>query len=161
MKRLLIALLALSPCLAAGTSVPPRSLTNLVADADHVIIGKVTLVDMVDDKGNQVTNLTARTGPGLPNKIRLQVSVETNGVLFTTADRVPPTLTISLWPLWHHTLEQIKGIEEGQTRIFLLKGPEFGFVYVGGFSRQLSERPEIERLIKEKKSQNQPVEGTR
>ena len=161
MKRILIGLLALAPCLAGATSVPPRSLTNLVADADHVVIGKVTLVDMVDDKGAQVTNLTERTGPGLPHTIRLHVAVQTNGVLFTTAQRVPPTVTISLWPLWHHTLEQIKGVEEGQTRIFLLKGPEFGFVYVAGFSRQLSERPEIESLIKDKKSQNQPVEGTR
>jgi len=65
MRRLLMGLLVLAPCLAGATSVPPRSLTNLVADADHVIIGKVTLVDMVDHKGNQVTNLAARTGPGL------------------------------------------------------------------------------------------------
>ena len=154
MKHFSLLLWLLLPGMCGATSVMPKSLTNLVAEADHVVIGKVTVVDMIDDEGHQVTNLSARTGPDLPNTIRLNVTVQTNGVLFTTATQVPQNLTIPLWPAWHHTLEQIKGIEEGQTRIFLLKGSSFGFAYVAGCSRELSERPEIERLLKEIKVQN-------
>jgi hypothetical protein len=158
MKNLLIALLAFVPYLAGATSVPPRSLTDLVADADHVVIGKVTVVDMVDGKGVQVTNSMSRTGPGLHNTIRLHISVETNGVLFTTAGQVPPALTNGLWTLWHYTLKQIKEIEEGQTRIFLLKGPKFDFVDVSGFSRSLSERAEIEAMIMKRSDAKQATQ---
>ncbi|MCD6051622.1 MAG: hypothetical protein K0Q55_3031 [Verrucomicrobia bacterium] len=135
---------------AFATSVPPRSLAQLVADSDHIIIGKITLVDMVDAKGRQVTNLPTRTGPGLPNTIRLNVTVQTNGVLLTNSKQVPPTLTIPLDSVWHYSLGQIKDAEEGQTRILLLKGPDFGFAYMNGCSRPLSERSEIEELLKTK-----------
>jgi len=135
---------------AFATSVPPRSLAQLVADSDHIIIGKITLVDMVDDRGRQVTNLTARTGPGLHNTIRLNATVQTNGVLLTNSKQMPQTLIMPLWPWWHHTLGQIKDAEEGQTRILLLKGPDFGFAYMNGCSRPLSERSEIEELLKTK-----------
>lgn len=160
MRSVFVLLLFFLPGSLFATSVMPRSLTNLVADADHVIIGKVTLVDMVDEKGNQVTNLTARTGPGLGNTIRLHVSVETNGVLFTTANQVPATLTIDLCSMWHYSLEQIKQVEEHQTSVFLLKGSHFGAVYPAYFSRALTERAEIEKLLTIKATQK-AVEPTR
>ncbi len=127
--------------------VASRSLTNLVADADHVIIGRITLVDMVDEKGRAITNIEARTGPFLQNTIRFHVRIETNGILVTTAKHVPETIMISLWSAWHYSLGQIKELEGTESRIFLLKGPEFRFVYPDGFDRPLSERAEIERLL--------------
>ncbi len=157
MKLFIIILYAFLPWPLFATSVLPRSLTNLVADADHVFIGKVTLVDMVDKQGNQVTNLSARTGPGSFNKIRLHVSVETNGVLFSTAKQVPASLTVALWSMWHYSLGQIKDIEENQRSIFLLKGSNFDIVYPNGFSRALSEQAEIEQLLKQKGTQNKTI----
>ncbi len=133
-----------------ATSVPPRSLAQLAADSDHIIIGKVTLVDMVNAKGKPITDLKAKTGPGLRNTIRLNVTIQTNGVLLTNSKQVPPTLTIPLDSAWHYSLGQIKEAEEGKTRILLLKGPDFGFAYMNGCSRPLSERSQIEELIKAK-----------
>ncbi len=139
-----------------ATSLPPRSLAQLVTDYDHVIIGKVTLVDMIDAKGKQITNLTARTGPGLYHTIRLNITVQTNGVLLTNSKHVPPTLIIPLDSAWHYSLGQIKTAEEGQTRIFLLKGANFDFAYSAGCSRALSDRPQIEDLIKPKTASAKP-----
>jgi hypothetical protein len=143
---------------AFATSVPPRSLAQLVADSEHIIIAKITLVDMVDEKGQQVTNPTARTGPGLSHTIRLNATVQTNGVLLSNSKHMPQTLVIPLWPWWHHTLGQIKDIEEGQTRILLLKGSDFNLAYPASCSRPISERSQIEELIKSKAASAKPAQ---
>jgi hypothetical protein len=156
-----VALLS-GPSLCSATTIIPKSLTNLVADADHVLVGKVTLVDMVDGNGKQVTDLEAHTGPALSNVIRLHVDVETNGVLYTTSQQVPAGIVIPLWPMWHYSLRQIKKVE-GTVGIFLLKGKDFGAVYPGGFHRDLSEKAEIEALLTSKRkpsSSPQPVPPT-
>lgn len=142
-----------------ATSLPPRSLTELVADSDHIIIGKIIKVDMIDAKGKPVTNLDARTGPGLSHTIRLNVNVQTNGVLLTTSKQVPQTLIIPLDSTWHYSLGQIKTAEEGQTRILLLKGATFDFAYPVSCSRPLSDRPQIEELIKAKSSSAKPSQS--
>ena len=140
---------------AHATQIDFRDLTNLVSDADHVLVGTVTQVDMIDGKGNQVTNETARTGPGIENMLRLHVSVATNGVMVSSASKAPETLVIPLWQKWHDTLGNRKKEVQGKTFIFLLKGKDFAPVYQGGFWRNLSDRPEIEAILKKKRSQNQ------
>lgn len=140
-----------------ATSVMPLSLAELISSSDHVVIGKITKVDMVDAKGKQITNLEAKTGPGLHNTIRLNVTVQTNGVLFTNAKQAPESLTIPIWSMWHYSLGQIKQAEEGQTRILLLKGTNFNFSYSTGCSRPLSDRPQIEDLIKSKTGPAKPA----
>ena len=159
MKALLVLLFFALPGMCMATSVMPKSLTNLVEDADHVVVGTVERIDMIDENGNEVTDDDARTGPGLKNTIRLHVSVQTNGVLYTTAEVVPKTVTISLWSAWHYSLGQIKKTK-GEEAIFLLKGDEFQFVYPCLFRRSLSEREQIERLVKKKKeSQNKAIDS--
>jgi hypothetical protein len=150
MKKLLTLCFSLLTFTSFATQVPKLSLAQLVANSDHIIIGKITLVDMIDDKGMRVTNLTARTGPGLPHTIRLHVTVQTNGVLLTNSKQVPKTLIMPLWPWWYNQLDLVKKAEEGQTRIFLLKGQSFGLTYMADCSRPLSERSQIEELIKTK-----------
>lgn len=146
---------------AQATQIPFRDLTNLVSDADHILIATVENVDMVDAKGNQITNETARTGPGIENLLRLHVTVTSKGLIASSADKVPQTIVIPLWQRWHDTLANRKKEVQGKTFIFLLKGNDFAPVYHGGFTRETSERATIERLLKEKRAQNQPPEGTR
>ncbi len=161
MKTLIAMAIALLAVQAGATQIPFRDLTNLVSEADHVLIGTVTRVDMIDGKGNQVTNETARTGPGSENMLRLHVSVATNGVIASTAGMVPKEATIPLWQKWHDTLGNRRKEVEGKTFIFLLKGLDFQPVYSGLFMREMEERPEIERLLKDRKTQNKPPEATR
>jgi hypothetical protein len=137
-----------------ATQIPFRDLTNLVAEADCVLIGTVTGVDMVDGKGHSVTNDAARTGPGSDNQLRLHIQVTEDGVLATATNPAPSRLTIPLWPLWHDTLGNRTMEAKGKTFIFLLKGIEFTPVYQGLFMRDPSERSVIEELLKKKAERN-------
>ncbi len=137
-----------------GTQIAYKDLTNLVADADHVVIGTVARVDMVTGKGKQVIDESGQTGPGIENQLRLHVEVAKDGVLATATNRVPERLMIRLWQGWHDTLGNRRKETEGKTFIFLLKGSDFSPVYPGLFMRQVSERQTIEELLKKRKSQN-------
>lgn len=161
MKMLTVTAVTLIALQAQATQIPFRDLTNLVADADHILVGIVDKVGMSDAKENQITNETARTGPGSDNLIRLYIKVPTNGVVTSSAHKMPDTIVIPLWQEWHDTLGNRKREVKGKTFVFLLKGNDFAPVYHGLFMRPISERAEIERLLKEKKVQNQPPEGTR
>lgn len=85
------------------------------------------------------------------NTIRLHVSIDASNILYTTATKTPSSLTIPLWGAWNYRLRQIKETE-GQSYIFLLKGSNYEAVYYAGFRRLLSDRGEVEKLIKQKKS---------
>jgi hypothetical protein len=52
------------------------SLSDLACGADHVLVGRVIGVDMIDGKGRQISDQKATTGPGLKNQIRLAVAVD-------------------------------------------------------------------------------------
>ena len=115
-----------------------------------MLICKVVTVQMVDETGREVADREARTGPGLKNELRLHVELENGGVLKTNAKSVPEKLVIPLWQMWHANLGSSKDFYEGRMYIFLLKGTDFQRVYAGGFQRELSEKAEIERMIREK-----------
>jgi hypothetical protein len=133
-----------------ATQIPFRDLTNLVISADHVVIGKVVSVDMVNDKGQQVNQETARTGPGENNQLRLHIEVVNNGVLATTTNYPPKKILIPLWGKWHDTLENCRKETQGKTFIFLLKGTGFDPVYPGLFMRDKAERQAIENILEKK-----------
>ena len=151
MKTILTVFICVCAVQANATQIPFKNLTNLVAAADHVVIGTVTRVTMVNAEGQQVTDETARTGPGIENQLRLHVVVAKDGILATDANRVPDKLTIPLWQKWHDTLGNCRMEREGKTFIFLLKGTEFAPVYEGLFMRAASERLIIEELLKNRK----------
>ncbi len=148
MRMISLALVLLCVVAANATQVKPRELSKLVSESDHIIIAKVTKVQMVDENENEVTDPEGRTGPGLENEIRLHVTITKDGILKTTKDNPPEKLVIPLWKWWHFTLGNRKELE-GKTLIFLLKGEDFQSVYPMLFIRQLSEKREIVRLSRE------------
>ena len=149
MKKLLALWLILSIVPSApATQIARKELTPLVADSDHVLIGKVVKVDMIDGRGRSVTGRDARTGPGSENEIRLHVVVDTLSVLRTNASKVPEKLVVPLWRKWHYTLGTQREQHEGKTYILLLKGRKYERVYHAQFLQDLSEKAKIQALIK-------------
>lgn len=130
---------------AAATQVAPKSLPELVAQADHVVVASVVAVDLVDGRGRAVDDPAARTGPGLPNRMSFQLRVEE--ALFARAGAVPPTIRVPLWSMWHYSLGSMRENVVGSRGIFLLKGDAYEPVYPAGFQRSLDERAQIERLL--------------
>ena len=63
MRYIILALLLLSHT-AYATSVAKKTLPELVADSDHVVIGTITAVKMHTWFGFETTNPKSRTGPG-------------------------------------------------------------------------------------------------
>lgn len=96
MMRCAFLLATLASGLAMATSVPPKPLAEMVAEADHVVVATVAVVDMVDGKGRPVLDRDARTGPGLDNQIRLHLAV--SEVLRTDNVRLPKTLVAAAEP---------------------------------------------------------------
>jgi hypothetical protein len=146
MKRLLLLAALLFP-LPAGASLPLQAtLKEMASSADHMLIGTVIGVDMVDGDGVAVDDPAAGTGPGLANVIRLQVRVDET--LVTNAAKVPAVLDIPLDPFLHYSLGQIKNAHAGVNHpiLLLLKGPSFAPIKAGVFARPLADQPEALRL---------------
>lgn len=151
MKRIII-IIACVVCLqglASATQMPPKELGELVKEADHVIGGRIIKVDMVDEKGNLILDETARTGPGLSNTIRLYLKVDKALILKTTKKETPDIIVVNLCQKWHFTLGQIKANELEKGRILLLKDDDYKEVYPMASLRDISEKKEILRLLKE------------
>ena len=139
-------MLLLAPSLGT-TSVPLKaSLEDLAKAADHIFIGRIVGVDMVDAKGQQVRDKAARTGPGLSNTIRLRVAVDK--VLVTNAERIPDTLEVPLDPFMHYSLGQIRAAHPGPSEplLFLLRGKDFSPIVAGVFSRSVKDSEEALRI---------------
>ena len=132
--------------LVNATSVKHKELSELVGDADHVIIAKVVKVDMIDKNGDEIVDPEARTGPGSPNLLRLHVEVSKNGILKTNAETELKNLTIPLWQMWHYVLGHWKEAES-MTFIFLLKGGKYVKVYPQHFRRPESDLTKIRELL--------------
>lgn len=125
MRRFLLLLASLLPIAALAGLPFEATLEEMAESADHIIIGRVTGVDMIDGRGKPVTDEAARTGPGLNNTIRLLITVDE--VLVTNADHVPDVLLVPLASHLHYSLGQIRSAHEGDSvvRLVLLKGSDF------------------------------------
>lgn len=130
---------------AVATQIDNKPLDELVAMAEHIIIGHVASVDMIDTNEKVIDDDTAMTGPGSGNTIRLHIDVAS--VLKTNAKTVPKRITISLWRIWQYSLGQVKAGSLGQDEIYLLKGIDFHPVYPGLFRRGLNEEELIDVLV--------------
>lgn len=139
----LLCLGAIAPALA--TSVEPKPLAEMVAEADQIVRAKVVAVEMVDGKGRPLSNPEARTGPGSDNEIRLVLQVQE--VLRPREGKVPATIRVPLWTMWHYTLGHIREATLGSESLFLLKGERHAPVYPMDFQRPLEERAEIQSLM--------------
>jgi len=142
MRLILLLAILLFPNLAQAGFPNEATLAEMATRADHVLIGRVTGVDMIDAKGNQITDLDARTGPGLNNSIRLLIAVDEVLVTAVPPARVPKTLALPLGRHLHYTLGQIREAHEGDTeaRLILLKDGDFSGIKEGLFFRPLEEK---------------------
>jgi hypothetical protein len=148
MRKILIALGFFVWCSPAlSTKIEEKPLIDMVAESDHILIGVVKAVDMVDGTGQEVTDLGGRTGFGYTNTIRLTVAVQRDGILKTNKADTPDMLTVSLWKEWIATLGDMQYLS-GKEYIFLLRGEDYQIVYPSGFYQELSKRNEIEKMIR-------------
>lgn len=114
---LLLALAVAAP--AWSTSIEPMPLEALLAKTDHVVLATVTAVDMVDAEGEPVTDPQARTGPGSRNLIRYHLQVDR--VVTSTSAKVPATLVVPEWQMWHYSLGQMQRSMAHTQYVFLLR----------------------------------------
>jgi hypothetical protein len=121
------------------------SLSDLACGADHVLVGRVIGVDMIDGKGRQISDPKATTGPGLKNQIRLAVAVDE--VLQTTAKKVPKALKVALGDVKNAHAEPSSPV------LVFLRGKTFEPVIAGRFLWPIEARAEaIELRLKCTKS---------
>lgn len=148
MKIYLKLFLLLITSLSFASTPLTASLQEMSSAADHIIIGSVIGVDMIDEKGRQINDSKAMTGPGLKNLIRLKIKVEK--VLVANIKEVPQTLYIPLDPFMHYSLGDVKKAELSSKRSFLLflTGVEFSPIKAGVFARPLTDEKEAIRIFK-------------
>lgn len=145
---LVVSVLTALSTLAHGTKVPHIPLAELVAKSDYIVVGKVVKVDIVDVEGRQVTDPNARTGPGFRNTIRLHVVVERGSTIKGDRKLIPKKIIVPEYSSLHHRFKTQKDLAEGKVFIFLLKGTDFSPVSVPHSVRPMTERAEIEKLVK-------------
>lgn len=147
MKNFLTTIMLILPLWASASLPLDVSTDELVKHSDHMLVGHVVNVDMIDGRGREIKDLEARTGPGSDNKIRLLIQVDE--VIKTNAKSVPKTLKVPLDSFMHFKYGQIKKAHEGDTEKFLLllKGPDFQPPFAGTFRRELAERERIIELF--------------
>ncbi|MCD9088639.1 hypothetical protein [Stenotrophomonas sp. SY1] len=141
MKRILLILLAaLVPSTSFAGFPFEATLEEMAGAADHILIGRVSGVEMIDDRGRPVRERTAMTGPGLQNTIRLLVTVDE--VLVSSAANVPKILPLPLASHLHYSLGQVSDAHDGDTtaRLLLLQGDDFVAIKPGVFMRPLSDK---------------------
>ena len=140
MRRVLLLLLALIPAFALAGLPFEATLEEMAQQADHILIGHVVGVDMVDGRGKLITDPKARTGPGLTNTIRLRIQVKE--VLASSSKEVPDVIPVPLASHLHYSLGQIQEAHAGdkELRLVLLKGPKFVGIKPGVFLRPLSDK---------------------
>jgi hypothetical protein len=152
MKKLISIFLLIFP-MCSFSSVPLEiSLEEMAKNSDHLLVGHVIGVDMVDGQGNEITDLNAMTGPGIDNLIRLVIEVDE--VVISPARSVPKVLKVPLDPFMHYKFGQVKEMHSapGQKFLLLLNGDSFKPYLPGVFGRDLSEKSKVIELMKSNKS---------
>jgi hypothetical protein len=151
MKIIITILLAMIPLYSYSSSPLEVSMEELVKNSDHLLVGYVIGVDMIDGRGNEISDLEAMTGPGIDNLIRLLVKVDE---VLLSYGAIPSVVKIPLDPFMHYRFGDIKEAHstEGEKFLLLLKGDNLQPPFPGVFSRGISEKEEIMRLMKSNKS---------
>ena len=146
MRRVLLLLVALVPAIAMAGFPFEATLEEMAQQADHILVGRVAGVDMVDGQGRPVKDPEARTGPSLDNTIRLLIQVDQ--VLVSNAAKVPDVIPVPLASHLHYKLGQIQEAHEGdeEVRLVLLKGSDFVGIKPGVFLRPLTDKDTALRL---------------
>lgn len=140
MRRVLLFLVAFLPAIAMAGFPFEATLEEMAHEADHILVGRVAGVDMMDGQGKPVEDPQARTGPGLDNTIRLLIQVDQ--VLVSNAAKVPDVIPVPLASHLHYTLGQIQEAHQGdeEAQLVLLKGTDFVGIKPGVFLRSLTDK---------------------
>ncbi|MBK0024826.1 hypothetical protein IAE57_01500 [Stenotrophomonas sp. S48] len=142
---LLAGLLCLGAAMPAlATSLAPKPLQEMVAEADQIVRATVVAVELVDGRGRPLTDPGAPTGPGVSNEIRLVLQVQD---VLRSSRKVPGTIRVPLWTMWHDSLGRARGAYLHSEGLFLLKGERHAPVYPMDFQRPLEERARIKALM--------------
>ncbi|MGB5444977.1 MAG: hypothetical protein WBM99_05645 [Psychromonas sp.] len=125
-------------------------LDEMVSETDHLLLGQLVDVEMTNEKGEKITDPTARTGQGLTNTIYLIINVEK--VYVTVSSEVPETLKIPLDNFLHTSLAEIQDLykDDKPKYLLLLKGDNFSPIVPGNFHRPIEEKDQILEMIKNK-----------
>lgn len=153
--KILILFFVFSMGLAASVPLKPDD-EQLAAKTDHVLIGRVIGVDMINDKGKQVTDDRAMTGPGSKNIIRLKIKIDET--LVTNVPKVPALIHVALDPFMHYQLGQVKKVHTGKTpkTLILLSGKKFTAPVAGIFRRNLKQKSFFVNRVKKKHHKSTP-----
>jgi hypothetical protein len=139
-RRHLLLFLAFFPA-AAFCGVPLQAtLQELAVGADHMLVGRIVGVDMIDSSGSQVTDPEAMTGPDKGTQIRLIVQIDE--IVFSNVKTVPPTVRVPLASHLHYSLGQIRAAhaEVSPQLLVFLNGPRFEAIKPGVLLRPLSDK---------------------
>ncbi len=123
---------------------------QLAAKSDHVFVGQVVGVDMIDVKGREIKDDDAKTGPGSNYVIRLKV--KNDEVLVTKAQETPKGLYIPLDSFMHYSLGQVKEVHAGKNPkiLLLLAGHKFAPPQPGVFRRDLTKKSFFVERVRKK-----------
>ncbi|KPF67956.1 hypothetical protein IP84_12030 [beta proteobacterium AAP99] len=115
---------------------------DLACGADHIFVGRVVSVDLIDGHGQLIEDESAGTGPGLSNTLRLHIQVlET---VTSTSTQEPKVLKVPLDPMMHYSLGQVRNAhaEPSDPRLIFLRGPDYLPIIAGRFMWSLDARKE-------------------
>lgn len=140
-EALAVALLVTSAVVSASHPLE-ASLQDLACGADHILVGRVVGVDMVNSIGMPIRDQNARTGPGLRNAIRLHVEVLE--IVESAAPEPPSLLKVPLDSAMHYSLGQVQAVyaEPSDPSLVFLRGRSFEPVIAGRSLWALSGRAE-------------------
>ncbi len=145
-------ILTLAATTVIATSVsPPPLLEKRVQDADHIFIGTVEKVELLDDNGKVITNVTNPSDTRTNMRLRLQIKPER---WLKTYLKITPNLVRMEYNTGKLilTYETEKKTWEGKKTIFLLKGDNFDPVYFLAFFAPLENEKIVEELLNTKKN---------
>lgn len=132
----------------SATQIKPKTLKELVPASDLIV--EVFVADLYgkDKYGAIIRDPDMETGPGLENRIILNVCVKE--ILFSGQSiDVPHCFEVSLWKRWHLALGSMLEYKSKEV-LLLLKGENFEFVHPGHFLWPLEKKEEILQLIKKR-----------
>jgi hypothetical protein len=155
MKLAYALLLSIALSGLAHASLPiEASMEEIVAKTDHVFVGHVIGVDMVDGNGKQISDLSARTGPGLKSKIRLIIKIEKT--LRTNAKASPEVVKVPLDSMMHYEFRAIKAAypEKSSSRLILLSGAKYQPPIPGLFMQSIQSQKHVLKLYDAKSKEH-------